>query len=88
MISEDRVVTEMPFLSPGATAYGGAFFGKGTGPVYLNSVTCVGTETRLSDCPNPGVNMIGTCSGHSEDAGLRCSEGTCHGPFSLPTLSI
>ena len=43
--------------------------------MHLNRVECVGTESRLSACPHPGVGMIGTCSGHSEDAGLRCSEG-------------
>lgn len=63
------------FFLSGAMAYSDAFFGQGTGSIYLNNVECVGNESRLSDCPNPGVNMLGMCSGHSEDAGLRCSEG-------------
>lgn len=53
-----------------ATAFSLARFGQGTGPIQLDEVRCVGTETMLGDCPaNPiGVN---DCS-HVEDAGVGC----------------
>ena len=62
----------------GATALLFAAFGAGTGSIWLDNVQCVGTETRLIDCP---ANTIGThnCV-HSEDASVRCgiicSEGS------------
>jgi len=42
----------------------------GTGQIWLDNVNCVGTETRLIDCP---ANALGShnCA-HFEDAGVRC----------------
>lgn len=37
---------------------------------------CVGTETRLIDCPNAGGLGVHNCA-HTEDAGVRCV-GTSH----------
>ena len=46
-------------------------FADGAGQIWLNNVRCVGTETRLIDCP---ANALGTAScGHVSDAGVRCS---------------
>ena len=58
----------------GARAYTNAFFGQGTGPIYLDDFLCRGTENRLIDCPNGGLNMIDFCNGHADDAGVRCAE--------------
>ena len=66
----------------GATGVSLATFGQGTGSIWLDNVRCVGTETRLADCP---ANDIGTndCS-HFEDAGVRC--GTTPGGKSIYKL--
>ena len=55
----------------GATAFSNAFFGQGTGRILLDNLGCVGTETRLVDCPHNGIG-IENCV-HAEDAGLRCT---------------
>lgn len=57
-----------PIPSVAAEAVSSAFFGQGTGPIFLDEVLCVGTENGLLDCPNMRQN---DCR-HSEDAGVRC----------------
>ena len=45
------------------------------GRIWLDEVRCIGTESRLIDCP---ANPLGqhNCV-HSEDAGVRCTGTTC-----------
>ena len=54
---------------PAAIALIQAAFGQGTGPVYLNSVRCRGTESSLLSCSHSGIGVA--CS-HSADAGVVC----------------
>ena len=51
--------------------YADAFFGQGTGPIFLDDLRCTGTETRLVDCPSNGIG-ISSCNGHADDAGVQC----------------
>ncbi len=41
----------------------------------MDDVQCVGSETRLIDCPNLGLGTH-NC-GHVEDAGVRCTVAVC-----------
>lgn len=48
---------------------GGAQFGQGSGPVWLEAFRCVGNESLLFHCPRePGHHC-----GHEQDAALTCS---------------
>ena len=60
-------------LSTDAQAVGQAFFGQGTGPIYLTGVACGLTQNRLIDCPYQTNASNDT---HAEDSGVRCS-GPC-----------
>lgn len=46
-----------------------AFYGQGTGPIFLDEVGCQGDELSLLACPN---RRVSDCT-HSEDAGVRCT---------------
>ena len=45
-------------------------FGQGTGPVFLNNVECIGTESSLLSCSHSGVRF-NWCR-HFADAGVVC----------------
>ena len=57
-------------LLTSALALTGAAFGQGTGPTYLNSVQCTGTESSLLSCSHSGIGA--TYCSHSSDAGVVC----------------
>ncbi|KFV74396.1 Deleted in malignant brain tumors 1 protein, partial [Dryobates pubescens] len=53
-------------------SYGGAHFGQGSGPIWLDNIQCRGDEAALSQCPaRPwGVH---NCD-HGEDASVVCTD--------------
>ena len=60
----------------GAVALGQAYFGEGSGRIYLDNVNCRREEVTINDCEHSGVSNH-NC-GHSEDAGVICL-GRCLG---------
>ena len=54
----------------GGIAYSNAQYGAGSGPIYLNDVSCTNTKTSLLQCNSDPI-LSGGCS-HSEDAGVKC----------------
>ena len=48
-----------------------AFFGQGSGPIWLDDVSCTGLETELLECPHNGIGLHNCI--HFEDASVRCS---------------
>ncbi|XP_029281880.1 deleted in malignant brain tumors 1 protein-like isoform X2 [Cottoperca gobio] len=49
-----------------------AFFGEGHNTIWLDDVECIGTESSILKCPHRPMGE-NNC-GHSEDAGVICSE--------------
>ena len=54
------------------TALSFAFFGEGTGPIWLDEVSCTGSESELLECPHNGIGNH-DCS-HFEDASVSCGK--------------
>lgn len=54
-----------------------AYFGRGTGPIWLDNLRCSGNEKSLFLCRHSGVGSH-NC-GHGEDASVVCGEpsGEC-----------
>ena len=65
------VVCRQLGLGTSGSSYGGAYFGQGSGPIWLDYVLCIGSELTLARCGHLGINITRSCS-HSEDIGVRC----------------
>ena len=59
----------------GAVSLHSATFGQGDGPIYLDSVMCMGNESNLTECQHQGIGSH-DCT-HSEDAGAVCPSESC-----------
>ena len=52
-------------------AFTNAYFGAGSGNIWLDDVACTYNDTQLLQCSSSPIGKE-TCS-HSEDAGVRCN---------------
>ena len=55
------------------TAPHSAFYGQGSGQIWLDNVNCVGTEVTIGNCSHNGWGSH-DC-GHHEDASVKCTPG-------------
>ena len=60
--------------SAGGIPYSNAFFGAGTGPIYLDDVACTSSASQLLECSSRPI-LTHNCH-HTADAGVGC-KGTC-----------
>ncbi|KAG7281941.1 hypothetical protein CRUP_002999 [Coryphaenoides rupestris] len=61
-----------------------AYFGLGTGPIWLDEVRCVGNESSITDCTHQEFGSH-DCN-HSEDAGIICDGGSTMNSMASPTM--
>lgn len=56
---------------PGAIAYSSAMYGPGSGPIFMDKLSCGGTESSLLECRALAPIGVHQCE-HSEDASVFC----------------
>ncbi|KFV81325.1 Deleted in malignant brain tumors 1 protein, partial [Struthio camelus australis] len=70
-LNDAKVVCKQLDCGTAISAPGSSLFGQGSGPIWLDGVSCLGTEATLSECPAKPLGQHG-CN-HVEDASVTCS---------------
>ena len=78
-LNDAQVVCRQLGFGLAIAARNSAFYGQGSGQIWLDEVHCVGTELTIEDCLQYGWGYH-DCS-HFEDAGVQCSTDTSSGKF-------
>ena len=66
---DDHLLTVLPHSS-GVPVRRSAYYGQGSGPIWLDDVQCTGYETSILECRSRGISFH-NC-GHHEDVGILC----------------
>ena len=73
-LNDAQVVCSELVYGKAVAARRGAFYGQGSGQIWLDDVNCVGTEWSIGNCSHRGWG-IEDCS-HYKDASVKCTVGT------------
>ncbi|KAJ8029321.1 Deleted in malignant brain tumors 1 protein [Holothuria leucospilota] len=71
-VNDARVVCRQLGFTDAETALQNAFFGQGSGIIWLDDLHCSGSEPSLFQCSHSGYGLH-NC-GHNEDASVRCTD--------------
>ncbi|XP_066296793.1 soluble scavenger receptor cysteine-rich domain-containing protein SSC5D-like [Branchiostoma lanceolatum] len=77
---DGNVVCRMLGYSSVYQVHDRAYYGQGSGNIYMDDLDCSGSESSLFDCSYPGWG-IENC-GHSEDVGIECNISGTSGELS------
>ena len=72
-LNDAQVVCRQLGYGPAVVARDNAYYGQGSGQVWLDDMNCIGTELTIENCSHNGWGNQ-DCS-HGEDAGVKCSNG-------------
>ena len=72
-LNDAQVVCRQLGFGPAIATRDNAYYGQGSGQIWLDELNCTGTESTIANCSH---NEWGNedCS-HREDAGVECSNG-------------
>ena len=73
-LNDAQVVCTELGLGKATAALHTAFYGRGSGQIWLDNVNCLGTEETIRNCSHRGWG-IENCF-HLEDASVNCTAGT------------
>ncbi|XP_070337645.1 scavenger receptor cysteine-rich domain-containing protein DMBT1-like isoform X5 [Equus asinus] len=88
-LNEAEVVCRQLGCGRAVSALGKAYFGPGSGDIFLDNLQCSGVERYLGQCAHSGWSEH-NC-GHHEDAGVICSdadESLINSPGNWPELRL
>ena len=70
-LNDTQVVCNELGFGTATAALNSAFYGRGSGPIWLSYLNCNGNEWNITNCSHGGWG-VHHC-GHHEDAGVNCS---------------
>ena len=70
------LVYSLVLVCLGGRAYSNAYFGAGSGPIFLDDVQCTFSSSQLLECPSRPI-LSHNCL-HSADAGVGCEGMSYH----------
>ena len=80
-LNDAQVVCQELGFGQAINARSRAFYGEGSGTIWLDNVNCVGTEFTIGNCSHNGWG-VEDCS-HGDDASVNCSASNGNFNFNI-----